>query len=114
LTSLRSSALIKIVMFAVIETGGKQYFVKPGQKIKIEKIEADAKKHPVFDKVLLKKGKTEVEIGLPYIKGAKVEAKFLNQGRSERKIVFRYHSKTRYRKFKTHRQPFTEIEITSI
>lgn len=101
-------------MFAVIETGGKQYLVRPGQKIKIEKIEADAKKQPVFDKVLLKTGKAEIEIGQPYLKGAKVEAKFLAQGRREREIVFRYHSKTRYRKFKTHRQPYTEVEITAI
>lgn len=101
-------------MFAVIETGGKQYVVKPGQKIKIEKITTDAKDQAVFDKVLLKTDKANIEIGTPYIKGARVEARILADGRSERKIVFRYHSKTRYRKFKTHRQPYTEVEITTI
>lgn len=55
-----------------------------------------------------------VVIGAPYVKGASVEARVVDEGRGERKIVFRYHSKTRYRKKKTHRQRFTKIEITSI
>jgi len=100
-------------MFAVIETGGKQYKVSAGDKIKIEKLRAE-EGLVSFDKVLLKSNGEEIEIGAPYVKGAKVEGKILKQGRSEKKIVFRYHSKTRYRKFKTHRQPYTEVEITKI
>lgn len=100
-------------MFAVIETGGKQYKVSAGDKIKVEKLDVkgDATQ---FDKVLLKSDGKDVEIGTPYLKGVKVEGKILKQGRTDKKIVFRYHSKTRYRKLKTHRQPFTEVEITKI
>ena len=100
-------------MFAVIETGGKQYKVSAGDKIKVEKLEVSGDA-AIFDKVLLKSDGKEIEIGTPYLKNGKVEGKILKQGRSEKKIVFRYHSKTRYRKFKTHRQPFTEVEITKI
>jgi len=102
-------------MFAIIETGGKQYEVVAGKKIKVEKLELGNNSSPVyFDKVLLKADNTEVAIGTPYIKGAKVEARVLRAARDKKKIVFRYHSKTRYRKFKTHRQPFTELEIIKI
>ena len=87
-------------MIAVIETGGKQYKVSPGQKIKVEKIEGDASANFVFDKVLLIADGKEVKIGAPYIDDAKVEAKIIKQGRDKKKIVFRYHSKTRYRKKK--------------
>jgi len=124
--------------FAVIETGGKQYKVSPGQKLKIEKIEGELGANLNFDKVLLiadnrrldtqinadnirenlrshpRESALEVKIGAPYIEGAKVEAKILKQGREKKKIVFKYHSKTRYRKKKGHRQPFTEVQITDI
>ena len=99
-------------MFAIIETGGKQYKVTAGQKIKIEKLNFNAGEKAVFDKVLLKADDDKVLIGQPYVEGATVEAKVLKQGRDKKKIVFRYHSKTRYRKKKTHRQSFTEVEIT--
>jgi large subunit ribosomal protein L21 len=99
-------------MFAVIETGGKQYKVAPGQKLKIEKVEAKEGDGVIFDKVLLIADGENVKIGAPYVAGAKVEAKVLKQGRRDKVIVFKYHSKTRYRKKKGHRQPFTEVEIT--
>jgi large subunit ribosomal protein L21 len=101
-------------MFAIIQTGGKQYRVSPGQKIKIEKIGAKNSSVLTFDKVLLVSDADEVKIGAPYVKGAEVKAKILKQGRDKKKIVFRYHSKTRYRKKKGHRQPFTEVEISEI
>jgi large subunit ribosomal protein L21 len=100
--------------FAVIETGGKQYKVSPGRKLKIEKIEGELGANLNFDKVLLLAENENVKIGAPYIEGAKVEAKILKQGREKKKIVFKYHSKTRYRKKKGHRQPFTEVQITDI
>ena len=100
--------------FAVIETGGKQYRVAVGDKLKIEKLEA-AEGSPIsFDSVLLTAKGDAVFFGTPVVAGAKVEAKVLKQGRGEKKIVFRYHSKTRYRKKNTHRQPFTEVEIIAI
>lgn len=100
--------------FAVIETGGKQYRVSSGQKLKVEKLAVDKDAGVVFDKVLLTADGEEVKIGTPYISGAKVEAKVLKQGRDDKKIVFKYHSKARYRKKKGHRQHFTEVEITKV
>jgi len=97
--------------FAIIQTGGKQYRVSPGQKVKIEKIEGAKDAILSFDKVLLIGDGDNIKVGTPYVEGAKVEAKILKQGRDKKKIVFRYHSKTRYRKKKGHRQQFTEVEI---
>lgn len=101
-------------MFAVIETGGKQYRVSAGTKIKVEKLNPAKDGKVLFDKVLLVADKEKVSVGTPYVKGAGVEGEIMKDGRGERKIIFRYHSKTRYRKFKTHRQPYTEVEITKI
>lgn len=100
--------------FAVIETGGKQYKVSPGQKIKIEKLNAKEGDNFIFDKVLLTVDGENVKIGAPYVEGAKIEGKILRQARDKKKIVFKYHSKTRYRKKKGHRQHFTEVLISSL
>lgn len=101
-------------MFAIIETGGKQYRVAPGQKVKIEKVDAAAGANFLFDKVLLVADGENVKIGAPYVAGAKVEGKVVRQDRAKKVIVFKYHSKTRYRKKKGHRQHFTEVEVTKI
>jgi large subunit ribosomal protein L21 len=100
--------------FAIIETGGKQYRVSQGQKLKIEKLDGDSGASIVFDKVLLVADGEQIAVGAPYVSGAKVEAKVLRQDRHEKVIVFKYHSKTRQRKKKGHRQPFTEVEIVKI
>ena len=100
--------------FAIIETGGKQYRVSAGNTLKVEKLEVAPGKAVVFDRVLLRSQGDQVDIGAPYIAGAKVEGKVLSEGRSKKKIIFRYHSKTRYRKKRGHRQPYTQIEITKI
>lgn len=100
--------------FAIIQTGGKQYKVSSGQKLKIEKLSAKEGENFVFDKVLLTADGENIKIGAPYIEGAKVESKILKQGRAKKKIVFKYHSKTRFRKKKGHRQSFTEAEIIKI
>jgi len=100
--------------FAVIETGGKQYRVSAGQKLKVEKLNADAGDSFVFDKILLTVDGDKVAVGTPFIDGEKVSAKVVKQARERKKIVFRYHSKTRYRKKKGHRQQFTEVEIVSV
>ena len=101
-------------MFAVIDTGGKQYRVAAGQKLRIEKLEAKEGAALHFDRVLLVADGDKADIGTPLVKGAKVEGKVLKQGRERKKIVFKYHSKSRYRKKKGHRQHFTEVEITKI
>ena len=101
-------------MFAIIETGGKQYRVSVGQKLKIEKLPNETESTLTFDKVLLVADGEDVRIGMPHVAGAAVKAKILRQGRHDKVIVFKYHSKTRYRKKKGHRQHFTEVEIVSI
>ncbi len=101
-------------MLAVIKTGGKQYLVAPGDKIKIEKIEEKEGKEVIFDQVLLVEKNKKVEIGTPLVKGAKVMGKVLKQGKGKKVIVFKYKPKTRYKKKTGHRQPFTEVEITKI
>lgn len=100
--------------FAIIETGGKQYKVRPGDKIKVEKLAAENGSDFSFDKVLLVADGDSVKIGAPYIDGAKISAKVLGDKKGEKKIVFRYHSKTRYRKKKGHRQTHTELEVSKI
>ncbi len=101
-------------MLAVIKTGGKQYLVSPGQKIKIEKIEKKEGGEIIFNEVLLLEKGKHLEIGNPLVKGAKVIGKVLSQGKNKKVIVFKYKAKTRYKVKKGHRQPFTEVEILKI
>ncbi len=101
-------------MHAVIQTGGKQYLVTSGQKLEVEKLAAKEGEKISFDKVLLTFDEKNMEIGTPYLSGAKVEAEVKTQGRAQKVIVFRYRAKSHYRKKKGHRQPFTEVEITKI
>lgn len=99
---------------AIIKTGGKQYLVKKGDKIKVEKINEKEGKEINFTDVLLLQKDKKVEIGTPLIKGAKIVGKILKQGKGEKVIVFKYKSKKRYKKKTGHRQPYTEIEIKEI
>ena len=102
-------------MFAVIKTGGKQYLVTPGQKLKIEKIAKPEEGGGLsFDQVLAIGNSDMIQAGKPTIESAKVLAEWLGEGKSKKVIVARYHSKTRYRKTKGHRQPFTEVLIKDI
>ena len=100
--------------FAVIETGGKQYRVSQSQKLNIEKIAGNAGDAVTFDKVLLTADGDTAIVGTPYVGGAKVSGKIVEQGRADKVIVFRYHSKTRYRKKKGHRQHYTKVEIENV
>ena len=101
-------------MLVIIKSGGKQYIVKKGDKIKVEKLETEEGKDLNFDKILLVEKNKKTEIGTPLVNGVKVRAKVLKQGKLKKVIVFRYKSKTRYKKKKGHRQPFTEVEIVGI
>ena len=101
-------------MFAVIRTGGKQYLVSPGDKIKIEKLDKGEGKEITFSDVLLLEKRNKLEIGNPKVKGAKVIGKILKQGKGKKIIIFKYKPKTRYKVKKGHRQPFTEVEITKV
>lgn len=106
-------------MLAVIKTGGKQYIVSPGQKIKIEKLEKNPGDEVIFDEVLLldpstSSGQVKLEIGSPTIKGAKVIGKVVRQGKADKVISLRYKAKKRQKTKRGHRQKFTEVEITKI
>lgn len=101
-------------MLAVIKTGGKQYIVSPGQKIKVEKIDKKEGSEIAFNEVLLLEKGGKVEIGAPLVKGAKVIGKIIKQAKGKKVIVFKYKAKTRYKVKKGHRQPFTEVEILKI
>jgi len=102
-------------MLAVIKTGGKQYLVSKGDKIKIEKIEKKEGEEVIFDEVLLiQDKKNNIKIGTPFVKGAKVKAKVLRQAKSKKVEIFKYKPKKRYKVKKGHRQPYTEVEILEI
>ena len=103
-----------MAQFAIIETGGKQYKVSSGVKVKIEKVKGEAGDKVAFDKVLLVAKGADVQIGTPHISGAAVEGKIIRQSRAKKVIVFKYHSKTRYRRKQGHRQHFTEVEIVKL
>lgn len=99
---------------AVIKTGGKQYVVSLGQKLKIEKLEAEVGKEVIFDQVLLTEKSGKLVIGEPLVEGAKVSGKVLEQGKADKVIAFKYKAKKRYHVKKGHRQQFTEVEIIKI
>jgi large subunit ribosomal protein L21 len=100
--------------FAVIETGGKQYRVTEGAVLSVEKVAGAPGEVIRFDKVLLVSRDGDVECGTPYLAKRAVEATVLGAARGERKVVFRFHSKTRYRKKRTHRQDLTTVRITKL
>lgn len=101
-------------MYAVIKTGGKQYRVSEGDILNVEKLAVEAGENVVFDKVLTVVNDGEVTIGKPVVEGAKVTAKVVEHGKAEKIFVFKYKAKANYRKRQGHRQPYTQVEITSI
>ena len=101
-------------MLAVIKTGGKQYIVAPGQKIKIEKLKTPENQEKIFEDVLLLADGKEIKIGQPSVKNAKVIANVLKQGRGKKITVLKYKPKTRYKVKRGHRQAFSEVEIIKI
>lgn len=102
-------------MLAVIKTGGKQYIVTPGQKLKVEKLEGEAGAAIKFEEVLLvESDDKKVEIGEPVVKGATVAAKIVEQTKGPKVIAYKYKAKKRYHLKKGHRQQLTEVEITGI
>ncbi|MDD4000272.1 MAG: 50S ribosomal protein L21 [Bacilli bacterium] len=97
-------------MFAIIETGGKQYRVQENDVLYIEKLDAEENNEVVFDKVLMLDNK----VGSPYLKGAKVTALVEKQGKQKKIIVYKYKAKKNYHKKQGHRQPYTKVKITAI
>lgn len=100
-------------MYAVIQTGGKQYRVTPGETLRVEKLAGDKGASIKFDKVLMVGGES-VRVGKPLVDGATVNAEILAQGRSKKIIVFKMKRRKNYRRKNGHRQPFTELRITGI
>ena len=101
-------------MYAIIETGGKQYRVAEGDQISIEKIKADDGEQVKFDKVLVLGEGTESKVGAPYVDGAAVFGDVIETGKGKKVIIYKYKSKKDYRKKQGHRQPYTMVEITGI
>jgi len=107
------SLLTKKTMLAIIKTGGKQYIVKPGDKLKVEKLDKKEGEEFSFSDVLLVEKNKKLEIGTPMVK-AEVSAKVLSHGKGDKIIVFKYKPKKRESRKIGHRQPYTEIEIIGI
>ena len=101
-------------MYAVIETGGKQYRVQEGDTLYVEKLDVEEGQKFTFDKVLILSNEGELTAGSPYVEGAKVEADVLTQGKAKKIIVFKYKAKKNYKKKQGHRQPFTKVQIAKI
>ena len=101
-------------MQAVIVTGGKQYSVKEGDVLYIEKLNAEAESTVTFDQVLAVLDGENSKFGAPVVSGASVEAKVLKNGKGKKVIVFKYKPKKNIRTKRGHRQPYTKVEILSI
>ena len=101
-------------MYAVIETGGKQYKVSEGDVIFVEKLGVEEGEAVTFDKVLIIGNDENVTIGAPTVEGATVEAKVVKNGKAKKIYVFKMKRKKNYRRKKGHRQPFTKVTIESI
>ena len=100
-------------MYAVIETGGKQYRVQEGDVITVEKLNVEAGETVVFDKVLLMSDGKEVKVGAPYLNEA-VTGSVVENGKGKKVIIFKYKAKKDYRKKQGHRQPYTMVKIESL
>lgn len=101
-------------MYAVIQTGGKQYRVQQGDVIYVEKLAAEAGANVSFDVLMLNKDEAGTVIGTPVVEGAKVEGKVVGQVKGSKIIVYKYKAKKNERKKQGHRQPYTKVEITAI
>jgi large subunit ribosomal protein L21 len=102
-------------MYAVVKTGGKQYKVAPGEKLKIERIPADVGAEVTLDQVLMIVGEGDtVRLGQPVVSGAAVKATVLSQGRGEKVKIFKMRRRKHYQKHQGHRQSYTELRIDSI
>lgn len=101
-------------MYAVIETGGKQYQVNEGDVVFIEKLNAEAEETVTFDKVMVVEKDGSVNVGAPYVEGATVSAKVLKNGKAKKIKVFTYKPKKGEKRKMGHRQPYTQVKIEAI
>ena len=101
-------------MYAIIETGGKQYQVKEGDVVFIEKLSVEADETVSFDKVVAVNNDNGLTVGAPYVNGATVEAKVIKNGKAKKITVFTYKPKKGEKRKMGHRQPYTQVRIESI
>jgi len=101
-------------MYAIIETGSKQYKVNEGEVIDVELLFKAPEEKVVFDKVLLVSGKDKIEVGMPYVSGAKVTGKIMGDFKADKVTTFKYKNKTNYHRTKGHRQPMTRVKIEEV
>lgn len=103
-----------VQMYAIIETGGKQYKVAEGDIITVEKLGVEAGQDYTFDKVLVLAKDGDVKIGAPYVDGAAVQASVIGDGREKKVVVYKYKPKKGFHKKRGHRQPFTKLQIKAL
>ena len=101
-------------MYAIIETGGKQYRVEQGDFIYVEKLDAEENAEVVFDKVIAVAGDDGIKVGAPYVEGATVSAKVLKNGKAKKITVMTYKPKKNEKRKMGHRQPYTKVQIEKI
>lgn len=101
-------------MYAIIETGGKQYKVEAGDTLFIEKLDVEADSEVVFDKVIAVSTEDGIKAGAPYVEGATVTAKCIKNGKAKKVVVFTYKPKKNAKRKMGHRQPYTKVEIAAI
>lgn len=101
-------------MYAIIETGGKQYRVREGDTLYVEKLAAEPDEVVTVDRVLAVGGEGELKVGRPVVENAKVRLKVLKHGRGRKIIVFKYRAKKGYRRKQGHRQSFTAVKVEKI
>ncbi|MCB1934764.1 MAG: 50S ribosomal protein L21 [Nitrosomonas sp.] len=101
-------------MYAVIKTGGKQYRIKVGEKLKVEQLDVENGGELILDQVLMVADGEKISMGSPLVEGAKVSATVLGQGRHDKIRIFKMRRRKHYQKHQGHRQNYTEIQITGI
>ena len=101
-------------MYAVIETGGKQYKVQEGDIVFVERLSGEENSQVVFDKIIAIGDGSDIKVGAPYVDGATVEANLVKNGKDKKIIVYKMKSKKNYRRKQGHRQPYTKVQITAI
>ena len=101
-------------MYAVIKTGGKQYRIRVGEKLKVEQLEVESGSELIIDQVLMVADGDKISLGTPLVNGAKVSATVLGQGRHDKIRIFKMRRRKHYQKHQGHRQNYTEILITGI
>jgi len=102
------------IMYAIIETGGKQYKVQEGDTLKVELLDVEAGQPVEIDKVLMVSKDGQVKVGNPFVAGAKVTLKVEDHGRGKKIIVYKYKAKKNYRRKQGHRQPYTAVVVEKI